>query len=172
MPHESDEDVPTSSPLPAATIAVQSRALDAVRDVASTLGAEQLLKKTGPLAELNAAVRRRVLDEVRQLLIAKKGAGVVFEAKTVVHLQDAAERFQLDLRASLAARVNDPRVDVLAWWAEEQIELQLKVGSDKYISAAIRSRADGTIIFVPSDAVPQGIPGVTAALDFDGVVVE
>jgi hypothetical protein len=172
MPERADEQAPPQSQILVPTTAVQHRALDAVRDTASVRAGEQLLKKTGPLAELNAAARRHVLDEARQVLIAKKGAGVIFEAKTVIHLQDAAERFQLDLSASLSARANDPRADVVAFWAEEQIELQLKVGSDRYIRAAVRSRLDGTIVLVPSDAVPPGMDGVTSSLDFDGVTFE
>ncbi len=68
-------------------VTAQVRALDAVREVGVLSTAEHLKLTTGTVAELNAAKLRGALDGARRQLIARKGAGVVFEAETVIRLQ-------------------------------------------------------------------------------------
>lgn len=151
------------------TAATQSRALEAVREAGSALAGANLLEATGPLAELTAAEARGVLDEARRVLIAKKGRGVVFEAMTVVNAQVASERYSLNLTAKLASTMNSPRADVLIVHAGLDIELQLKVGTDKYIRSALRRQADGVTLLVPVDATQGAAVG---SLEFDGIEIE
>lgn len=157
-----------SSPL-VGTVSTQNAALNAVRHTGSLVAGANLLEATGPLAELTAAETRGVLDAARRELITKKGRGVVFEAATVVQLQEAGERYGFKLSAQLSSAANNPRADVLVTHAGSDIELQLKCGDDKYIRAALRKQADDIVMLVPSDAAQGQAVGV---LDFDGVEIE
>lgn len=170
-PHLSDaEERPT---LPLGSTVAQHRALDVTAHVASTRGAGVLLESTGPLAELRSAEQRKILDDARRLMIARKGTGVVFEARTVVGLQHIAERHQLDLSATLSTDSNDARVDVTAWFVGQEIELQLKTGSDRYIRASLKRTADDVLVLVPGDVtVRHPNRSVTTALTFEDAVFD
>lgn len=147
----------------------QHRALEGAREASASVVSGNLLSTTGPLAELTSAQRRGVLDEVRRTLIAKKGAGVVFEAVVVAQLQEASERYGIELSARLSTAANNPRTDVTVVWRGVELELQLKAGSDPYLRAAVRAREEGIILLVPSDAKGAG---ARTALTFGDVTVE
>lgn len=146
------------------TASVQYRALNAVNHAATRVGAAHLLESTGPLAELTNAERLGVLTDAKRILVAKKGAGVVFEAMTVTRVQHASAQYGLvGLTASLSATSNDSRVDVLVGWrAKGAVDLdlgyQLKTGQDKYLKAVIGSAGDDALLLVPRDfdGDPQG----------------
>jgi hypothetical protein len=163
-PHRGEHEPVTVGSIPA-----QNRALDAARDAGQIAAGAALLKTTGPLAEMMSAEQKGILDEARRILIAKKGRGVVFEAATVVQLQDASERYGFRLTARLAAEVNNPRADVLVSYEGANVELQLKVGEQRYIRAAIHAQKEGTLLFVPKGAAEGS---AVSALDLDGVVLE
>ncbi len=148
---------------------MQGRALDAVRETGAVIAGANLLQATGPFAELTAADTRGILDDARKALITKKGRGVVFEAATVVQVQDAGERYGINLTARLATATNNPRADVFVTHSGADIELQLKCGTDKYIRAALRKQVDGVTVLVPADAVQAAAVG---SLEFDGVELE
>lgn len=148
---------------------LQTHALDAVRETGSVCAGANLLQATGPLAELTAADARGILDDARWALITKKGRGVVFEAATVVQLQDAGERYGINLTARLATTTNNPCADVVITHSGVDIELQLKCGTDKYIRAALRKQVDGVTMLVPADAAQAAAVG---SLEFDGVELE
>lgn len=170
MPPDDEE---AEEPVPFGTVASQSRALEAGRGAVAAMGGATLLASTGPLAELRSAERRGILDEARRLLIAKKGRGVQFEANTLAHLQETAVRFDLQLRASLPATSNNPGVDLFIEFQQEEVLVQLKAGSDRYLRAAIKARADGIVLVVPRDAAAQPwATGATGTLTFEDVVVE
>lgn len=156
-------------PVQPGTVAVQGRALDAVRETGGAIAGARLLESTGPLAELSAADKRGVLDEARRVLIAKKGSGVVFEAITTVQLQEANERYSIGLTARLAATATNPRTDILVTHAGIDIELQLKTGDKTYIRSALRQQVDGVKLLVPADAAEGA---AMTALEFEGVTLE
>lgn len=98
---------------------------------------------------------------------------MVFEANALTAVQEASERFKISLSARLSTASNDPRSDIVVQFLEEEIELQLKTGSDPYIKAAIRARKDGTILVVPKDVAGQPwAEGTTATLNFDDVSID
>lgn len=162
----SDEDQPAHN---GTSTSVQSRALSAVRETGRVVAGAKLLEATGPLAELAAADARGVLDDARRVLITKKGRGVIFEASTVVQLQEAGERYGISLTARLATTTNNPRADVFVRHSGADIELQLKCGTDKYIRAALRQQVDGVTVLVPADAAQAAAAG---SLEFDGIELE
>lgn len=172
QPSDSDEqDALAAEKITSAT--AQLRSLDAVRDAARVTAAEQLLTSTGPSAEMAAAQMRGVLDAARRELIAKKGSGVVFEAETIVRLQDAAERYGVSLTARLSTKANSPRADILLFTSERQVDLQLKTGHDRYLRAAVRARKEDVVLLVPSD-VEKGTwaAAATSTIEVEGIRVD
>lgn len=161
------------APLPVSASTAPLRALNASCEAAAATATDHLVATTGPLAELTAADLRGVLDATRRRLIAKKASGVVFEAAAVIRLQDARERYGLNLVATLAGSSNAERADILLETAHAQIEFQLKTGSNRYIRAAVRAREEGVVLLVPRDAdVAPGDSWVRSAVEVEGVVVE
>lgn len=173
---EEAESANPAAPSSAATLAAQHRALDAVHAATTERAVEHLLSTTGPFAELTSAEKRGLLTEAKFAFIAAKGAGVTFEAMAVGSTQHAAERFGIGVRAALSTKSNDKSVDVVLAWTTEPsstLKLQLKTGSNRYITAAIHAREDGVLLLVPLDA-PGVDPsaGIINSLDVDGIQID
>lgn len=167
------DDQGASTVVKIASAPAQLRSLDAVRDVARVTAAEHLLNSTGPAAEMASAQMRGVLDAARRELIAKKGSGVVFEAETIVRLQDASERYGIKLTARLSTKANAPRADILLITSERQVDLQLKTGSDPYLRAAVRAREENVVLLVPSDVDKRTwAAAATATVEVESIGVE
>jgi len=155
------------------TMLEQSQALSQVRAAASATARGQLLRETGPLAQLQKADRQHFLYEIAAIV--KRAKGVVFEGDTLASLQEAPERFGLNFTANLSPTRNDPRADIYLHWGEETVSLQLKTGSPGYIRRSlvkVGARQDGTWLLTQSD-IPEGLreAGAMTAVDIDGIAI-
>ena len=173
---EEAESPNTAAPSATTTLAAQHRALDAVHAATTDRAVEHLLSTTGPFAELTSAEKRGLLNEAKFAFVSAKGAGVTFEAVAVSRTQHAAERFGIGVRAALSAKSNDASVDVLLSWTADPsspLKVQLKTGSNRYITAAIHARENGVLLLVPQDAPGVDFTlGIVNSLDLDGVQIE
>lgn len=131
----------------------------------------ELLKTTGPLARLQRADQEHFLRELKAIV--KQAKGVVFEGDTLARVQGAAERFGLNVQARLSSKRNDPIADIYVEWRGNEIGIQLKTGSDRYLRDSltkVAAREDGTWVLTQSDVSDRArAAGARTQLSFDDV---